>query len=285
MNNSDSENIKSKKIAGLGFPIEKLVYSRYFIILLISIIYIGYIIIFQPLGLSEFVNINKPLYIIGYGIICAAILIINFFLLSVVLKLKKIHWLTKYSSFAVINIFEVAFFSWLYTQSFFKQDLVVNNFINHLTVVFLISVVPLFLIIFFEEKIILNKKIQIYKKYIPKEKDDQVITISSLNSNENIEIFSGQALCFKAAQNYTIVYYISGTELQKVIMRCTLKNIEEQLSNYKEFIRCHKSYIINKNNIKNIAGTSQNLKLILDKLNFNIPVSRKFSRKDITSLQ
>ena len=67
-------------------------------------------------------------------------------------------------------------------------------------------------------------------------------------------------------------------ETKQQIIRNTLKYTEEQLQP-KQFIRCHKSYIVNKEKIVFIKGNLKDLKLRLAGLDFDIPVSRNLPKE------
>lgn len=84
--------------------------------------------------------------------------------------------------------------------------------------------------------------------------------------------------------NYIDVYFLWNNTLTNRLIRNTLSNIDIYLSDIKEIIRCHKSYIINISYVKSIIGNSAGYKLNLCKLDFKIPVSRKYSKEVLNTL-
>jgi len=60
------------------------------------------------------------------------------------------------------------------------------------------------------------------------------------------------------------------------LLRSTIKQMEEQLKDHQSFIRCHRAYIVNMNQITNIEGNAQGYKLRLRKTDKDIPVSRTY---------
>ena len=105
------------------------------------------------------------------------------------------------------------------------------------------------------------------------------------SSNKNLEynFKSTDINCIKGCGNYYIVYFESDNNIQQQIIRNTLKSLEKQLD-IKQFIRCHKSYIVNRDKIISIKGNAKNLKIKTSLLNFDIPVSRNLSKKNHQNL-
>ena len=64
--------------------------------------------------------------------------------------------------------------------------------------------------------------------------------------------------------------------LKKVTYRVTLSSLEIQLKEASSLIRCHRSYLVNLNKVKNISGNAQGLKLELINQSEIIPVSRNY---------
>ena len=72
------------------------------------------------------------------------------------------------------------------------------------------------------------------------------------------------------------LYYERGGTLQKHIVRSTLKKAETTILEFDYFFRCHRSYIVNINHIKEIQGNSQGYKLYFENLDFPVLVSQKY---------
>jgi hypothetical protein len=104
------------------------------------------------------------------------------------------------------------------------------------------------------------------------------ITLTSENKAEKVELSFDNINTIKAADNYVEIYYKHKDDYHKRLLRNTLKNIEIQLESYPNFVRCHRTYIVNLNNVnklvKNYKGNI--LKLIN---NEEIPVSRHYLLK------
>lgn len=110
------------------------------------------------------------------------------------------------------------------------------------------------------------------------------LTISS-DTKQQLKVSSENLICIKSDQNYCNVYYIENNTVKTNLLRISMKNIETQLLNIKEFIRCHNSFIINVKYLSGVYGNSKAYKFTLNHVDFEIPVSRNFPKEIIETLK
>ena len=79
-----------------------------------------------------------------------------------------------------------------------------------------------------------------------------------------------------AVGNYIDMCSLDENTLKKVTYRVTLSSFEIQVKESSNLIRCHRSYLVNLNKVKNISGNAQGLKLELINQSEIIPVSRNY---------
>ncbi len=120
-----------------------------------------------------------------------------------------------------------------------------------------------------------------YQK-IAKEINDKHLIQDELKSNSSIEVLGipiSQIKYVEAMQNYVkLVYTNANGELKESLERDTLKRIVE-LTKESQIIKCHRSYLVNKEAINSMSGNAQGLVLSLANCPKEIPVSRKFVSK------
>jgi hypothetical protein len=84
-------------------------------------------------------------------------------------------------------------------------------------------------------------------------------------------------LYLESAENYVSICYLNKDKVSKYLLRDTLKKIEENFSGT-EIIRCHRSYMVNFENVKVISKDKDGLKLGLDNPSvIDIPVSKTYA--------
>jgi len=132
----------------------------------------------------------------------------------------------------------------------------------------------------------LKKQIEELSQYVPddlKQKQesykDEMIDFESENKTEFFQIPSSQVLLIKSANNYIEVLYQDAGKINKKLIRNTLKNTEEQLANYEDMIRCHRSYIVNRKHVQKLTRGNYGLELSLFNYSQQIHVSRQYALK------
>jgi DNA-binding LytR/AlgR family response regulator len=75
------------------------------------------------------------------------------------------------------------------------------------------------------------------------------------------------------------IYYSDHDSIRKKLVRNTLKNIEQLLRPYDQFIRCHRTFIIQVGHIERIHLKINSSYVVLKKLDERIPVSRQYVLK------
>ncbi len=155
---------------------------------------------------------------------------------------------------------------------------------------FLVTLIPLVFFIFINEKNVSlkrRKRASEFKKRrenFTSEKEKTQIIVYSDNGKEKIVFFIDRLVYITSQGNYVSFYLKKENDLKEIILRATLTRIAKDLQDYKNVIRCHKSYIINTCFVKEISGNARGYLLKSDLISFNIPVSRSFSKQSLESL-
>lgn len=83
----------------------------------------------------------------------------------------------------------------------------------------------------------------------------------------------------ESADNYVKIFYLSKGRLQHFMLRNSLKNIDELMSQ-KGLLRCHRSFMVNFDKVKVLRKGEDGLSLDMDNENVpNIPVSKTYSAR------
>ena len=112
--------------------------------------------------------------------------------------------------------------------------------------------------------------------------------IALLSSNEEYLISTSdipalrlnldEVLYIESDDNYVDIHIDKSNKRDKIVLRSSLKNIEEQIVNpLTPMYRCHRSYIININHFNIKSRKSRNTSLELKKYKDEIPVSNKYA--------
>jgi len=95
------------------------------------------------------------------------------------------------------------------------------------------------------------------------------------NEKDVLEIPVAELLYIESADNYSNIYTRPTDQLQRHILRSSLKRLENQVS-LPGIVRCHRSYIVNLGKVKHVEGNAAGYRLYFDLPDVSVPVSRAY---------
>lgn len=108
---------------------------------------------------------------------------------------------------------------------------------------------------------------------------NRTIEFVSEDRSENLHLAVSTIVHLQAADNYVEIIFKKGDEFQRVMIRNTLKNVEFQLKLYPDFVRCHRSCIVNIKHVDKLLRNDNKYWLLLIGIEKPIPVSRQYKLK------
>lgn len=109
------------------------------------------------------------------------------------------------------------------------------------------------------------------------EQKDICITIHDTNVRGNdLSIPINSLLYIEAKKNNVSVCYLKEEKPVYVELHTTLTAVIEELKDYKNIFQCHRSFVVNVNNISSARGNSNGYQLALRKCAESVPVSRSY---------
>ena len=109
---------------------------------------------------------------------------------------------------------------------------------------------------------------------------DILVTIHDTNVRGNdLQLPINDLLYIEAQKNNVAVCYVKNGNAQKTEMHTTLSAVLNDLSDYENIFQCHRSFVVNLNNITSAQGNSNGYQLRLGNSQTIVPVSRTFVPK------
>lgn len=220
----------------------------------------------EPLDISE-LNLAQQLFFLPlYGVVGAITYLIFIPIQQLIYRKNKEKWYLK-SELLFLIIFLIL--GAVFARIFYLYVVVLGEpnpykLYYHLTALIL----PAFSIIL--PIIILGRFA--FGKYHEKKLEDQKIEIKGEGNYEGIRLFLNDVICIQSSDNYVEVFYVSGNELKKTLIRNKLSVISEE---FPEFLRTHRSYLINPFHF--LQWKTANSKLfIVASHHIEVPVSRTY---------
>ncbi len=246
-----------------------------------------FLLFFQPFSVDRFDFNNWLVFKAGIGII-----VFIFTISSRVVSLwsnknnslnKEIPAFTFINGFSLFALNSVAFAFYLYYVGSVE---ITFDLMLKIVLICLVPTIALKLhdlyVELYEENQTLFKENQEMKKQIEKFESDYLnksIELLSETGKESLNILASQLAFLKSADNYVEVVYNEDNLYNKKLLRNTLKNIEQQIKAHSNFIRCHRTYIVNIYYIEELNGDYNKNWLTIKGYDEHIPVSRQYLYK------
>jgi DNA-binding LytR/AlgR family response regulator len=181
------------------------------------------------------------------------------------------------SLFNVTLTTRINFFGWLLVEFFFISlamhavnvyllDLPFINlpeYLETLKYTLMVLVLPYFLgilLLFVQQQLLVVEELTIKAN---KTMAPESIAISDENGKIVVQMSVQNILYFKSEDNYILLYYKGEKDVKKELIRNTLKKLETELD-LPNFIRIHRSYMINAQNVVTVLRTSQGYRVKMD---------------------
>jgi hypothetical protein len=253
-----------------------------------------FLVLFKPFGLSD--SSGNMLFIgAAFGSVTAlCMLLINVLIPTIFPKRfnNEIWNIGKEITWAALNIFIIGIGnSILYTliwPSTFNWLLVIT--LELFTVA--VGIIPIAFFIVLKERKLFNesqKESAITNAHLQVNSalSDEIAEFPSNNKNENFSLHLSQLLFIESADNYAAVFFLDDDRksLKQQILRVQLNQLEQHFQNFPSITRCHKSYLVNLNNVVHVSGNAQGYKLHFKDSDAAIPVSRSKSSDLLSQLK
>jgi hypothetical protein len=261
--------------------------NRWRIILSISLFVSLFILIFEPFGISNYRGEFKPFFEAGYGIVTFIVLLIDLYLFPLFLDewfIPQKWTVFKQMIWQVWILFSIGLGNFIYSSPFLRFSNGLNAFLIFQFYTLVVGIIPILIITILHQNSLLTKNLKLAGEmnadilsegmHLPDEK----IRIMAENGKDKLEINLSDFIYLSSTGNYVQVFYLVNNELRNVLLRNTLKQIEEQVKNSPSIIKCHRAFLVNKDKIIRVKGNSQGLRLILKDTMEEIPVSRNYSK-------
>lgn len=143
----------------------------------------------------------------------------------------------------------------------------------------LIGIIPISLYVllsFYWKHSNMSKRALSLRGILPKSSDPEEVPpylIKTHIKGETFPLNEDTFLYAKASGNYIEVYV---SQQKPSVYRMNLSDLGTQLHSSKQLLRCHRSYLVNVKQVRNITGNAQGLKLWLGETEDFVPVSRTY---------
>lgn len=157
----------------------------------------------------------------------------------------------------------------------------------------ILSFFPIILIVFYFEGVLHKKNhlraVKIIEeinkeKHTAQQAKSRTFTFAR-NTKDEIRIAENDLIYIKAEGNYCKLFYNRNSVVLQKLIRSNMREVELCLNKSNNFIRCHKSYIVNLSKISNVTGNARGYLFHLANYKYKIPGSRNLSKSVINEIK
>jgi len=253
------------------------------LIFFISIGVLGFLYLFQPLDVSLMDDKEKLYVVLGLAAITFLSLSLNLLILPSLFPgifIKRVWNIKK----------EILWNLWILTTisvGYYLYYKVLGIFIIDFKMVLgliVIAIIPITGLIIVNRNRMLRTNLKLAERINKKLEDNKsidnkLVHFKSEYAKDNLSIKVNLLMLIRAANNYIEVFWVEGENIRNQMIRTSLKNAEELLEDYSFIFKCHRSFMVNIHYIDKIEGNVQGYKIYFEKIDFPVPVSKKFAYK------
>ena len=237
---------------------------------------------------------NKPVTVYGFALFVGGLTTVSmlcaFILIYIIPKISvfrhcfdKEKWTKgKYFLFSFILTTMVAtanaIYFYIITVQVYQRDVELSAFLyRNFSLTFLVGIIPVAIGYFWSKyhglHSDLRKKEEQNKKLlirVPKSVPDEKLITLSGNTKDSLTLFPQELIYLESSDNHVQIFYKVKDKISQKTLRATLQQMEELLSDYPSFVRCHRAFIVNVYQIEKVKG----FKLWLKSTETEIPISK-----------
>lgn len=247
--------------------------------LIITLFCFGFINLYKPLGFHASRTLSYEATMILYN------LIIGFSIFLFIKVLKSFRFFSANQDWILIKellsilLVLIGLGITIYFMGFFIEPPVDRwnfpTFLNSCGYSFLLGIIPF---TFFSA---IN-----YRYLFPQQDDEYVpiqnqgtatenlIKIGSQLKKEELKFYPSEFLYAESDGNYVVFYLIRDELIKKEVIRNSINNVEQQLSEIPYFLRIHRAFIVNLKKVRSKHGNTLGYQIKLSGIDSKIPVSR-----------
>jgi hypothetical protein len=246
-----------------------------------------FLLIFQPFGLNEYSGEHKYLFTAGYGLVTFLVLSLDQILLRLFFRTRnqKKHWtIGKQIISLCFILFTIGWGNFLYSSQVFHFHNPWKGFLIFQIFTLAVGILPISLITILTEQI-RNKQHTEEANHLnnsihPKvtAAETRPLRFTADNEKDSLQMDSQHFLYAESSGNYLNITYLRDGKTKTALIRSTLKSAEMQVEAFPSIVKCHRAFLVNTDQIEQVKGNAQGLRIHLQHTEEEIPVSRSFMK-------
>jgi DNA-binding LytR/AlgR family response regulator len=254
---------------------------------LISLISLGmflFVLFFQPFESRQQEFNNRLVFLLGIAVITFVILVLFRIIMPVSLT-RRIHA----ESLKISNEVGLILLIWIFIST---ANIFYLYYVGKIVLTFaeavqisLFSAFPSIVLKLADVNMMLREQLRLFvRRNIQlehdlanaKERQSDPVVFESESQSEKIELMPDEVMLIRSADNYVDIFYKREDQVKHKLLRNTMKNVQQVLKHHREFLRCHRTCIVNSSHILNMTNSYKGHRLKLLDFDEEVPVSRQY---------
>lgn len=249
----------------------------------------SFILIYHPFGSENWFEINTGQFAFYVGFVVVLGMLVVIISRVIMTQLRK-RWPVTIAGYALMIALEVLAMTGFYMmiQKVFMKDqrfwfeVYYTAILNAMLILLIPYLISLLYFAWLDKKQNLEK-LMVEKQ--PEPAPPRFVNFNDENGETKLTIQLDDLLYLEASENYVTIHYLDHTQPDRMLLRNSMKQMEEQLSGY-PIIRCHRSYMVNLNRIKLAKKTKSGMVVeLLASVPIRLPVSETYKDEVVRMLK
>jgi hypothetical protein len=251
------------------------------VILVFGVFVAVFLMVFQPFGVHQLDGINLVLVSCSFGLVTVFSLLLMLGIINLFpVEFHDDKWtLGKEIGYSLVNFFLVGNANYLFVEYGWYSRIISFDYGGMMFATFTVGFFPYLFMLLTQHMRLLNRNAKeaasLTKQLQPNlDKQKKNYVLKGENEGEVVSFELDQLLYVASSGNYIEVMLRTDSGLNKAVLRSTLARVEAVLEDENQVYRCHRTYLVNLNNVVKITGNSQGYRLLLNAWEDEIPVAR-----------
>ena len=241
-----------------------------------------FINIYKPFSSSSWYNVSEFKFFVF-----SSLIILTGVLVVVLSRIVMFHWgkqhtisVGSYSIWILLEIFFMSLFYTIYTLVLYPERDYMDVFESSTINTSLVLLLPYSVLHFYFSYKDKERRLQLLEEHQAETVARQsVFSFYDEKQELRLSVKRSELLYVESADNYVCIWYLSKGQLTKFLLRNSLKAMEENFADT-NVLRCHRSYMVNFDQVKVIRREKEGifLELGIERVP-DIPISKTYSEK------
>lgn len=273
------------------FPLLQRTRDKALMIVAFGVFVYLYLLLYRPFGASQ-LGADGVWFFAGFGGVVMFSLTINYLIMPRLFRkiFNPERWnVRKEFLFILSSFILIGFLNYVYNATVGAGIAPERTLLQFMGITVAVGLFPVVVMIFLME-LYLNRRNQESASALAQELEERpreaentqlLQIVPETSKSKPLEINVADFIFAESDNNYVTVHFEDNGETRRELIRLSIKRLAEQIAEAQQIIRCHRSYLVNKNRIKDVEGNARSLCVRLEGVEEGIPVSRSFPKTEL----